>query len=405
MHADDTVLEGSAEDLLAEHSPTRVVHGAGTVDQLGRWARELGGERLLVVTDPGLREAGHEQRVLESLVAAGFGSEQVAVFDEVTPNPTTEDVDRALGVARDHGIDLIIGLGGGSSMDCAKGVNFLLTSGGRIEDYQGIGKATAAMLPMIAVPTTAGTGSEAQSFALIANAETHMKMACGDKRAACRVAILDPELTLTMPAAVTAATGIDAISHAVETYVTTRGNPVSRRFSREAWGRLAEGFERVAHHPNEIDVRSKMLYGAHLAGAAIEHSMLGATHALVNPLSAHYQMTHGVAIGIMLPHVIRYNQDCVGEAYAELVEDAAVGDGDGRPAGEVLAEYIERLARTAGLPATLEQCDIDDNDIDVMAHEAAEQWTGRFNPRPVEVGDFEELYRCAMAERERPTSD
>ncbi len=202
-------------------------------------------------------------------------------------------------------VDLIVGLGGGSSMDCAKGVNFLLTNGGRMEDYWGVGKATKPMLPMIAVPTTAGTGSEAQSFALIAQAESHMKMACGDKKAACRIAILDPELTVSMPASVTAATGIDAISHAVETFVCNRRNAISQLFSRQAWRLISHGFPRVLADPTDLDARGAMLLGAHLAGAAIENSMLGAAHSMANPLSAHFDTTHGVAIGVLLPHVIR----------------------------------------------------------------------------------------------------
>ena len=168
----------------------------------------------------------------------------------MTPNPTTEDVDRALEVARREKIDLLVGLGGGSSLDCAKGVNFLFTNGGRMEDYRGVGKATKLpFLPMIAVPTTAGTGSEAQSFALIADAKTHMKMACGDKKAACRIAVLDPDLTVSMPASVTAATGIDALSHALETFVAKPRNAISILFSRNAWRLLSQGFRSVLRTP------------------------------------------------------------------------------------------------------------------------------------------------------------
>ncbi|MCA9067129.1 MAG: iron-containing alcohol dehydrogenase, partial [Planctomycetaceae bacterium] len=184
---------------------TRVVFGQGTLGRLGELTAELG-KRVLLVTDRGLRDAGHEERALHTLGSAGLA---VKVFDDVHPNPTTDDVQRGLTIAREHQTDVIVGLGGGSSMDCAKGINFLLTNGGQMEDYWGVGKATKPMLPMIAVPTTAGTGSEAQSFALIANSQTHMKMACGDKKAACKVAILDPDLTISMPASVTAATGID----------------------------------------------------------------------------------------------------------------------------------------------------------------------------------------------------
>ncbi len=387
--------ETDIDAFLQRHSPTVVDRGPGSVSRLGKWARDLGGTRLFLVTDRGLRDAGHEQRVVAFLSEAGFGVEDIAVFDDVTPNPTTNDVDRALAVAADHAADLIIGLGGGSSMDCAKGVNFLLTNGGRIEDYWGIGKASRDMLPMIAVPTTAGTGSEAQSFALIANAETHMKMACGDKKAACRVAILDPELTMTMPAAVTAATGIDAISHAVETAVTTRRTDVSSRFSREAWFRLAEGFRRVTSDPGDLEARELMLFGAHLAGAAIEHSMLGATHALANPLSAHYGMTHGVAIGIMLPHVIRFNADEALSTYAEFAESAGERLEEGDSGAERLAKMVEQMVSDAGLPSTLAECDIQSDLLDTLAAEAAEQWTGQFNPRSVSKDLLKGLYECA----------
>jgi alcohol dehydrogenase len=250
---------------------TRVVFGSGTVNRLGELTAELG-SRVLLVTDKGLREAGHEDRAIQALRSAGL---QVTVFDDVHPNPTTDDVERGLRLARDVQTDVIVGLGGGSSMDCAKGINFLLTNGGRMEDFWGVGKASKPMLPMIAVPTTAGTGSEAQSFALIANAQTHMKMACGDKKAACKVAILDPDLTMSMPAQVTAATGIDALSHALETYVTKPRNPVSQMFSRRAFRLLSFGFPRVLENPQDSLARSAMLLGAHLAGAAIENSMLG----------------------------------------------------------------------------------------------------------------------------------
>jgi len=397
--ADEELAALSVEELIEAGSPTLIEAGAGAVGSLGRWARELGGKRLFLVTDSGLREAGHEQRVLNCLAEAGFDSASVAVFGEVTPNPTTEDVDRALEVAVSHNSDLIIGLGGGSSMDCGKGVNFLLTNGGRIEDYWGVDKASEPMLPMIAVPTTAGTGSEAQSFALIANPRTHMKMACGDKKAACRVAILDPELTLTMPSAVTAATGIDAISHALETAVTTRRNVMSGRFSLEAWTRLAEGFPSVIADPGDIAARQKMLYGAHLAGAAIENSMLGATHALANPLSAHYGMTHGVAVGLMLPHVIRFNHESAEEIYNELLEAAGLGCGADETAAEALATSVEQMRSDAGLPATLAECDIQDDLLDQLAAEAAEQWTGKFNPRPVTAETLKGLYQCAAPRR------
>lgn len=372
---------------------TRLVFGAGTISRLGEHVRKLGGQRVLLVTDAGLRDAGHEQHALQVLQDAGVS---VVVYDDVHINPTSDDIDAGAEFARHHQIDLLIGLGGGSSMDCAKGINFVITNGGRIEDYWGIGKATKPMLPLICVPTTAGTGSEAQSFAVIAHPRTHLKMACGDKKAAARVAILDPDLTLSMPPSVTAATGIDAISHALESAVTTRRTPVSQIFSRQAWQLLCHAFPGVLLAPNNHAARGAMLLGSHLAGAAIENSMLGATHALANPLTAHYDLTHGVAIGLMLPHVIRYNADVVGRDYGDYAADAGLCDADDPHAAERLATFVRQLVAQSGGPTALAQCGVDPKLIPTLAAEAAEQWTGKFNPRPAAAPQFEELYRCAL---------
>ncbi|MCH8829747.1 MAG: iron-containing alcohol dehydrogenase [Planctomycetes bacterium] len=378
-----------------DYSPrTRVVFGSGSVDRLGELARELNANRAFLVTDKGLAAAGHEQHGLESLTAAGL---EVTVYDDVTSNPTTDDVDRALAVARNADIDLIVGLGGGSSMDCAKGVNFLLTNGGKMEDYWGIGKAKKPMLPMIAVPTTSGTGSEAQSFALIAQTETHVKMACGDKKAACAVAILDPDLTMSMPVHVAAATGIDALSHALETYVTKSRNTISQLFSRQAWRMLCHSFPQMIRTPDDRPVRAAMQLGAHLAGAAIENSMLGAAHALANPLSAHFGVTHGTAIGVMLPHVIRYNAQPANALYGHLANDAGLCDADDPQAVELLAEFVTSLVSAAGSPTQLTELEIDADLIPTLAAEAAKQWTGTFNPRPVNEQSLQELYRCAFS--------
>jgi alcohol dehydrogenase len=375
------------------HPRTRVVFGPGKIAELGKLAAELGGRRVLLVTDHGLETAGHPQKGIAALESAGLS---VSLFDDVHPNPTTDDVERGLAVAGGTEIDLIVGLGGGSSMDCAKGINFLLTNGGRMEDYWGANKAPRPMLPMIAVPTTSGTGSEAQSYALIANPKTHMKMACGDPKATCRVAVLDPELTLSMPGSVTAATGIDALSHAVESHVCTRRNPVSQLFSRQAWQLLVRGFPAVIDTGDDIDARAKMLLGAHLAGSAIENSMLGATHALANPLSAHFDVTHGVAISVMLPHVVRYNAAWAGTLYGELASDAGLCEAGNPQAGELLAGLVEGLAKKAGLPVRLADCGVEATAIPAMAAEAAQQWTGQFNPRPVDEKSLRELYEGAL---------
>jgi len=374
---------------------TRIVSGPGKVDSLGELAAALGAKRVLVVSDPGIIRAGHTERGLTSLRRAGLTAH---VFDGVCENPTTANIDAGLEVARRVEPDLLVGLGGGSSMDCAKGINFVYTNGGRMSDYWGVGKATRDMLPLIAVPTTAGTGSEAQSFALISDAETHVKMACGDKKAACRVALLDPVLTVTQPARVTSLTGIDALAHAVETYVTKPRNAMSLVYSRAAWRLLEANFARVLSNPDDVAARSGMQLGACLAGLAIENSMLGATHALANPLTAHFGLVHGEAIGLMLPQVVRFNGPAADPWYHELLDDVAETNGSTAVDGgaEALSEFLAALRDEAGLPARLSACGVDRAKLPQLAIEAAKQWTASFNPRPIGVDDMLALYEQAF---------
>ena len=261
---------------------TRIVAGPDSINRLGELAGELGARSALVVTDPGIIAAGHVQRGLDALTQAGL---KTFLFDGARENPSTYDVESGLAIAKRYEPEMIVGLGGGSSMDCAKGINFLYSNGGKMQDYWGVGKALHPMLPLIAVPTTSGTGSELQSFALISDAKTHVKMACGDKKASCRIAILDPKLTLTQPPMVTALTGVDAISHALETYVTKKRNPVSLMYSRESWKLLAGNFRRVLDDPTDLEARAAMQLGAAYAGIAIENSMLGATAKTVTKLT------------------------------------------------------------------------------------------------------------------------
>jgi alcohol dehydrogenase len=375
--------------------PTRIMFGPGALSELGEAATQLGVNRILVVSDPGIIAAGHTPRAIELLKGAGLA---VALFDGVGENPTTAHVDAGVAMAKEFQPDVIIGIGGGSSMDCAKGINFVHSCGGRMQDYWGSGKATGPLLPMIAVPTTAGTGSETQSYALIADAETHVKMACGDKRAAFRVAILDPELTLTQPPRVTALTGIDALSHAVETFVTKRRNMLSQVFSHEAWRRLAPNFPIVLAEPGNQRARARMQLGACFAGMAIENSMLGAAHAAANPLTATFGIAHGEAVGIMLPHVVRRNGRVVGDQYRELVDSAreAGVQIDGGDPVEALAAFISQLSQRAGLAGTLTECGVPAGRLPVLADAATGQWTGTFNPVELTKDDYVKLYEAAL---------
>jgi alcohol dehydrogenase len=372
------------------HSPTRVVYGPGTIARLGELARELGAARVLLVTDPGLEAVGHPQRAIQSLREAGL---QVFLFDGVEQNPTSRHVETGVEFVRPLHIDLIVSVGGGSAMDCAKGINFVLTNGGAIADYKGFGKAKKPMLPSIGVPTTAGTGSEAQSFALIADEQSHLKMACGDRKAAFRIAVLDPDVTVSQPPRVTALTGIDAVSHAVESYVTTKRNPLAQMFAREAWKLLEANFEKVLRHPGDLEARGAMQVGAFLAGTAIENSMLGACHACANPLTAHYGLTHGQAIALLLPHVVRFNGPAVHALYADLADQADLPYGD--PTVAVAGRIVE-LIRAANLPTTLSDCGVSPTILPVLAEEANQQWTARFNPRHVAEPDMLALYKAAL---------
>jgi alcohol dehydrogenase len=370
-----------------EYEPLgRVVCGPGTLARLGELVLSVGGTKALLVTDPGLEHAGHPQRAVAAVEAAGVG---VVVFDGVRENPTETEVDAGVAVAREHSVDVIVAVGGGSSMDCAKGVNFILTNGGRMADYKGHGKATKPMLPSVGVPTTAGTGSEAQSYALITDASSHLKMACGDKKAAFRVSVLDPELTLSQPRTVTAVTGIDAVAHAVESYVCAKANPLSRVYSLAAWKHLEPNFERVLAEPDDLAARAAMQLGAHFAGMAIEAAMLGVCHSCANPLTAHYGITHGTAIGLMLPHVVRFNAPATGHLYAEMLGHSPGAN------GEALARRVAALVKAAGLPGSLRECGVSRDILPLLSHEANQQWTARFNPRPVGEAEILHIYQAA----------
>lgn len=366
-----------------DHQPrTRIVFGPGVLARVGELSRELGAQRVLIVTDAGIAKAGYPARAQALIEEAGLVAQ---VFADVHENPSTTDVDKCVNAAREFGADLLIGLGGGSSMDTAKGCNFLLTNGGEMKDFWGVGKATKPMLPLIAIPTTAGTGSECQSFALISDADTHVKMACGDPKAAARIALLDPELTVSQPHRVTVCTGIDALSHALESAVTSKRNALSAVYSREAFRLCHGGFSKVLREPGNVDARGQMLLGAAYAGIAIENSMLGAAHSCANPLTAYFHVVHGEAVGVMLPHVIRFN--------SHLPEIAAIYesyfDGD-------LADRVSELLWEAQMPRVISHYGITEGDVPKLAAMAIKQWTAQFNPRPVTEDDFADMFRAAL---------
>lgn len=370
----------------------RIVFGHRTLLRLGQLARELGFRRTLLVADQGVVDAGHADQALRLLEAAGVAT---TLYSDFGVNPDSTMVEAGCRFAEPLEPDSIIGLGGGSSLDAAKGINFLLTNGGSIADYRGYGKAATPLLPMIGVPTTAGTGSEAQSYAVISDAATHMKMACGDPSAAVRIALLDPGLSMTAPRHVTAMAGFDAIAHAVETAVTVRRTPMSDTFSYQAWRLLDDAFERVLLTPADPEARSAMQLGSHFAGMAIEQSMLGAAHACANPLTARYDMAHGLALAILLPHVVRWNARVALDRYQALLGSPRRQSRD-EDAAETLARRLEDLAGAGGLALTLSESGVAAADLPDLATQAARQWTGTFNPRPFDAVGALEIYKAAM---------
>lgn len=377
-------ISSTVEPWSARLGEIDVMAGAGSLARLGEAASRLEVERVFLVSDPGLVAAGHAERAETALTTAGLA---VATFTDVHENPSTDDVARALDAAQATELDGLVALGGGSAMDCTKGLNFLLSNGGEMADYWGYGKADKPLLPMIAVPTTCGTGSEAQSYALISQAGSRRKMACGDPKALFRAVVLDPELTSSAPRWVRSISGFDAIAHAVESQVTTRRSAESNSLSERAFALLDPAFENVVGDRPELASLAEMQLGAFLAGAAIEKSMLGAAHAAANPLTARCRIPHGEAVGLMLPPVVRFNAEVAAEHYERLEPRGA----------EFLARRLEEHRARAGLAARLQEKEVAREDLDSLAALATEEWTGGFNPRPLEAKDFLALYREAYA--------
>jgi alcohol dehydrogenase len=352
--------------------PVEVFQGVeGLVERvLARW------QRPLVVTDAGVRSAG-------LLVCVDL---DWPVWDGCRPDPTSDDVDLAATFARTVDPDVIVAVGGGSAMDTAKGIAFVLANSGRMEDWAGVGTAPRSLLPIIAVPTTAGTGSELQSFALIARASDHRKMACGHPSAMPKLVFHDPDLLASCPRSVAVEAGLDALVHALETAVTNVRTPESSQAALLAFSDLWAALPRFVEDPGHLESARRMQRGAAMAGAAIEASMLGAAHATANPLSARFGLPHGRAVACMAPAVIRLNQDDPG--YRGLCFAAGVGDALAlADAVELLCAKlgVQRAGAVAGDPAVIPE----------LVKLASDQWTGRFNPVPLNPGRLTDLYRAS----------
>jgi alcohol dehydrogenase len=370
------------------HRP-RIVFGPGSSARAGELAAEYNATGVLLVSDPGVAAAGHTDAVASVLREHQI---RVHVFTDVRENPTVADVGACDAVARRHAPDLIVGLGGGSALDVAKACAMVRAEGLDIARHAGMTVSTRPHIPVIAIPTTAGTGSECQPHAVICDDLTHSKAAFATSRSLPKVAVLDPALTVTLPRRVTADSGFDAIVHAVEVWVTKPGNPLSSLLAGEAFSLLTANLPAVLANPDDLDARGCVQLGAAWAGLGIAHSMLGAAHAAGNALTARYPLSHGAAVASMLASVIRFNSqdDRVRARYAGLAARAGLS-----PDVSALLERLSSLWSLTGNPAGLAGFGVRAEDIDELAVEAARQHTGSFNPRDVNVSAFKELFTDA----------
>ena len=373
---------------------TQLLHGPGVVARLPEVVNAMGATSAVLVSDTALLRAGHVRRVESLLHQAGV---KVHTFSDTCENPTDSDVQAAVKIISpwlSSNVDrpVVIALGGGSVIDTAKGATLIASVGGTMSAHRGWMRATDANLSLpsiVAIPTTAGTGSEVQSYALVRDDASKRKMACGLPGLCPTVAILDAELTLSCPLGATIFAGLDALTHAIETSVCTARHAFSLAMSHRAFALIRRSFETVVKCPDDLLARHDMLMGSCLAGLAIEHAMLGAAHALANPLSALFDVTHGRAVGLMLPAVIRFN---AGDA------TAATGYRELWPGHDALAlaQWVEEVLTLAGQPRCLSAVGVRETHLPALTEQALEQWTLQFNPRMMGCDEVMQVYRSVL---------
>ncbi|MBY6069987.1 iron-containing alcohol dehydrogenase [Marinobacter salsuginis] len=374
-----------------------VICEPGAIKRLGQIVKEQMGKKVLLVTDPGLIKAGLLDRATESLNEAGV---EYTLFDGVVADPPVSVVEAALADAREAAVDGVIGFGGGSSMDVAKLIALLIGGGEKLDDVYGVGQAKGTRLPLIQIPTTAGTGSEVTPISIITVGETEKKGVVAPQLLP-DIALLDAELTLGLPAHVTAATGIDAMVHAIESYTSAsaNNNPVSRALAREALRLLGANIETAVKNGTDVKARSDMLLGAMLAGQAFANSPVAAVHALAYPIGGIFHVPHGLSNALVLPHVMRFNTETCGEAYAVLATDVFPDLAD-TPSDQRVNQFIDRLEALSadlGLEQTLREVGIGEADLATLASDAMKQTRLLVNnPREVSETDALAIYKAAF---------
>jgi alcohol dehydrogenase len=384
------------EQVFGFYIPTVTLMGIGAYKEIGKQIRTLGGKKPYICTDKGIVDSG----ILEQVVAVIRQDCEVepVVYDKTQPNPTDNNVHEGLDLFKQNSCDLIVSLGGGSSHDCGKGIGIVATNGGNIRDYEGVDQSKTAMPPFIAVNTTAGTASEMTRFCIITDTSRKVKMAIVDWRVTPNVAIDDPLLMVGMPPALTAATGMDALTHAVEAYVSTIATPVTDACALKSIELVAENLRAAVANGQDMEARDSMCYAQYLAGMAFNNASLGHVHAMAHQLGGFYDLPHGVCNAILLPHVQRFNMIAKMDRFVDIA--VAMGENvDGlsvRAAAEKALEAIQTLSVDIGIPAGLDQLGVKEEDLKIMAENAQKDACGLTNPRCPNLDDVIQIYKNAL---------
>jgi alcohol dehydrogenase class IV len=392
------VVPGGAREpvnLAKFHAP-EIVFGPGSLAELGHCALRVGARRPFLVTDPGLIEAGWLDEALGHLRAAGL---RPVVWHEVTPNPKDHEIEAAYGEYADSDADVIIGLGGGSCIDAAKGVAILSGNGGRILGYEGVDKVVNPIPPTVMVPSTSGTGADVSQFAVVTDTANHIKITIISRTLVPEISVIDPRLLITMPEWLTAATGLDALTHAVESYVSRAHNPLTDQHALHAVRLITEHLRRSVERPRLAGPRVGMAQGALEAGVAFTNAILGATHAMSHQVGGLLDAPHGVVNGVLLPHVIRFNAAADPERFVPLAAAAGVPGAGRMPADEVaalLADRVRELADSVGVPRGLSALGVTEDDVPRLAGNTMRDACLTTNPRDASQSDIEALFRAAL---------
>lgn len=375
--------------------PTAVEFGNGSVRRLAEHVSALGGTRVLIVGDPGVVRAGVVERLAAPLNEAGI---PFAVFSEIEADPDIESVEQGAALARSEGCDLVVGVGGGSSLDTAKAIGIRLTNPGHIRDYVGINKVPNRSAPVIAVPTTAGTGSEMTIWSVLSDKREKVKLSVGSTYNCPALALCDPELTVTLPPHVTAATGMDALTHALESYVNKATQPISEGLSVQAMKMIASSLRLAVVQGENVQARGEMLLASLIAAMAFNSTRLGLAHALALPLGAHFHIPHGTVNAILLPEVMQFNIIGNPRKFAEIaaIFGEKVEGLSEREAAERSVQAIRRLKEDVGITQTLSDYGVKEEHLDKIAEEAMLSGNVPVNPRKPTLEDLKQICRAAM---------